>query len=317
MSKLQKALDALRNMPVPDDKQVGGGRSFAKQKSQPAHNESAEVLGPNWHNDVDTDLKPIQTVHIDVERLVELRMLPPAADEELIAQQFKRIKRPIIQLAFDNDLVSSDCANVIMMASALPGAGKSFCAMNLANSIALERDFGVILIDADVLKPGISRALGLDQMVGLIDYLVEPDIDISDIMYASDMKDIIVIPSGKRHPETTELLASRRMRDLVQNVSRRYRNHAIVFDTPPLLLTSEAQILAERVGQIVLVIEARESSQEAVMRALAMLDRDKPINAILNKSRSADSGGYYSDNYGYYSSPLQYAKMSAGNDSNN
>jgi len=93
------------------------------------------------------------------------------------------------------------------------------------------------------------------------------------------------------------------MQDLVALLSAQYKNRTILFDTPPLLITNEAQVLATNMGQIVLVIEARVSSQDSVMRALGRLDHQKPINAILNKSRNAAGDGYQSDDYGYYSYP--------------
>ena len=255
-----------------------------------------------------SDMKPLAHVAIDVEKLIELRMMPGPAEEADISQQFRRIKRPILQIAFDDDLPVDDNANVVMLASALPGAGKSFCALNLAFSISMERDFGVVLVDADVLKPGISRALGLEQEKGLIDCLLDPDLDVAEVIYGTDLHDLIVVPAGQNHPEATELLASRRMKSFIHGLAESYPNHVIVFDTPPLLLTSEAQVLAEQAGQIVLVVEDRKSSQDSLIRAMNTLDRSKPINAILNKSRSAHAGSYHGDSYGYYSSMAFYAK---------
>jgi exopolysaccharide/PEP-CTERM locus tyrosine autokinase len=224
-------------------------------------------------------------------------------DAEITAQEFRRIKRPIIRTAFETDLPAGENANVIMMASAMPGAGKSFCAYNLSQSISMEREIGAVLVDADVLKPGISRSMGLHNNVGLIDYLLDPTMELADILVSTGLNDILVIPAGHKHPHATELLASRRMQDLVRLLSIQFANRVVIFDAPPLLLTNEAQVLASRMGQIVLVIEARVSSQDSVMRALSMLDRNKPINAILNKSRSASDDGYRGDYYGYYHYP--------------
>ena len=121
------------------------------------------------------------------------------------------MKRPILNLAFDRDLTQSENSNVIMVASALPKTGKTFCSFNLASSIAKEKDVGAILVDADVLKPNISRSLGIDDRLGLIDYLLDESISIDDILVATDLFGIIVVPAGRQHPDATELLASRRM----------------------------------------------------------------------------------------------------------
>lgn len=298
MSKIQKALDAIRKSP--------GGADDTATRRRPRDlrdkTESEELPVLRIDGTLGKDIAPKRAVEVDVKQLMDLGIYPRPADAELIAEQFRRIKRPVLQIAFDEQMPTEGNSNIIMMASAMPGAGKSFCSFNLANSISHERDFGSILVDADMLKPGLSRALGLQDEPGLTDYLMDPSIEISDVLLATDINDIMIIPAGHKNPEATELLASRRMRDLVSTLSEQFANRAVIFDTPPLLLTNEAQVLAEIAGQIVIVIEARQSSQESVMRAVSLLDRSKPINAILNKSRSASGGGYHSDDYGYYPS---------------
>lgn len=309
MSKLHKALSALRDSGrTSSEKGAPGQTGTAKNGGPPARK---QAYGPSAGEAYvsDNELLPKHRIEISLEDIVSAGIYPGEEDVEVIAQQFRRIKRPIIQIAFGADLSQSENRNVVMMASALPGAGKSFCAYNLSQSIALERDLGAVLIDADVLKPGVSRSFGLDDQIGLIDYLIEPSIQIEDILFQSNLNDVIVIPAGRQHPEATELLASRRMRDLVSLLSAKFKNRAVIFDMPPLLLTSEAQVLASQAGQIVLVIEARVSSQDSVLRAVGMLDRQTPINAILNKSRSAEIGGYQGDDYGYYSYGADSARV--------
>ena len=307
MSKLQKALNALRDSQgsredgkeSADSRELLRGRDLleSRYERKPDRQKATDDITAQFRA---MDLTPRKTAKVDIDKLADAGMFPRAEDIERISQQLRRAKRPVIQTAFETDLPTGDNSNVIMMASALPGAGKSFCALNMACSIALERDVGAVLVDADVLKPGISRTLGLQDEVGLIDYLVDPDIELADILIATDLNDIIVIPAGRRHPQATELLASRRMNDLVDLLSAQFRSRAVIFDTPPLLITNEAQVLAEHMGQIVFVVEARVSSQDSAIRALSLLDRDKPINAILNKSRGASGSGYRSDDYGYY-----------------
>lgn len=305
MSKIQKALEALRD--TKDGRAENAGALDTGPLAKKVQHEARKRAGgPNGASpelsavEQPPEIQPKQSIEIDLEELSATGLHPRTREKDIVSDQFRRIKRPILQCAFETDLPTGENANVIMVASALPGAGKSFCSVNLAQSIATERDVGAVLVDADVLKPSISRSLGLQEHVGLIDYLIDPSIEIADILVDTDLHDIIVIPSGHKHPEATELLASRRMRELIAQLSAKFQSRAVIFDTPPLLITNEAQVLAERMGQIVLVIEARVSSQESVMRALGMLDREKPINAILNKSRSAAEKGYRSDDYGYY-----------------
>lgn len=300
MSKIQKALEALRNGDAVD---TSANARAEQRKARRERSAASQVPVGAPSNEHFEQLIPANRIQVDFEKLVESGFLARSEDQDLIADQFRRVKRPVLQLAFDSDLVITDYRNLIMVASALPGAGKSFCSLNLAQSIATERDIGTVLVDADVLKPSISRGLGLQDQPGLIDFLLDDNIQLQDVLIATDLNDIIVLPAGRRHPDATELLASRRMRELMKQLADHFPDRAVVFDTPPLLITNEAQVLAERMGQIVLVIEARVSSQESVNRALGLLNRDKPINAILNKSRSATVSGYQSDDYGYYPYP--------------
>jgi len=309
MSKIQKALDALRESKGDQTSGTGenGDVEFllrrTRARKRVGSSASADETGRMRPFDDSNETTPKHTVEIRISDLEKSGLSPNKEDREIIAQQFRRIKRPILQAAFEVDLPTGGNANIVLMASALPGAGKSFCVYNLAQSIAIERDVGAMLVDADVLKRGISQNFGLQDHIGLIDYLLDPTIELADILVATDVNDIVVIPAGRKHPQATELLASRRMQDLVALLSTQYQSRAVIFDTPPLLITNEAQVLAENMGQIVLVIEARVSSQESLIKALGLLDRQKPINAILNKSRNAAGEGYQSDDYGYYPYP--------------
>ncbi len=297
MSKIQKALGILRNE----------GEEPRVQENSPAKERRSSAVRSKRRyisEDVVVDEHPPAfSIAVDIDELKEQGLHPRDEDLELVRQEFRQIKRPILNTAFAIAGAGEDDANVIMLASALPKSGKTFCSFNLAMSIARERDVGAVIVDADVLKPNISRAFGLDDRLGLIDYLLDSSVTLDDILVGTDLYDIVVVPAGRQHEEATELLASRRMKELIHVLSERYYARAIIVDTPPLLLTNEARVLAENMGQIVMVIEAGESSQDSVVQALSSLDRSKPINAILNKARTPTFGGYGSSEYGYYSTP--------------
>ena len=295
MSKIQKALGILRN---DGDKSAADERSTAplendmKDKQSQATAQADERRSSAVRSrrryiaeDVVVDEQaPAFSIAVDVEELKSQGLHPQNNDIELVAQEFRRIKRPVLNTAFTVAGAGEADANVIMMASALPRSGKTFCSINLAMSIARERDVGAVIVDADVLKPNISRAFGLEDRIGLIDYLLDSSVTLDDILVGTDLYDIVVVPAGRQHEEATELLASRRMQELIHALSERYYARAIIVDTPPLLLTNEAHVLAKNMGQIVMVVEAGESSQESTIQALSSLDRSKPINAILNKA---------------------------------
>lgn len=299
MSKFKDALNTLR---------AGDGR---QPRSHDIDNVSMGVMQEqdvaadspptNNINAGQQDGKPVFRLSISPSQLRDEGLLPTDENMPLASQQFRRIKRPVLKIAFSAGDVHYENANVVMLASALPGTGKTFCSINLATSISHEKDVGSVVVDADVLKPNITRAFGLEERPGLIDFLVDSSLTLEDVLVHTDIHDLIVVPAGKHHEQVTELLSSQRMGEFISLISHRFSSRVVVFDTPPLLLTNEAQVLAQHMGQIVLVIQAGASSQETVSQALASLDRGKPINAILNKARG-ESFGEYGD-YGYYSSP--------------
>lgn len=310
MSKIQKALQAMRESNGESATVRANAEKFIKRHgpnvSVPRNDQSRSSAGRKSDSSFHRELVMFEEAPVHNTLAVQKDLLQRAgfwlegADAEAVAEQFRRAKRPLIHCAFEMGVPIGDNSNVIMVASALPGAGKSFCSFNLIRSIAMERDVGAVLVDADVLKREISRSFGAGDKPGLMDYLLDEEMQLEDILFATDLDDIVLLPAGNKHPRAAELLSSRRMKQLVRDLSERFWTRAIVFDTPPILVTNEAHVLANHVGQIVFVIEARVSSQESVLQALNSLDRSKPINAILNKSRTAAGSGYYGDDYGYY-----------------
>lgn len=242
--------------------------------------------------------------HVSQRDLIEGGLLAPLDNTMPIADEFRRIKRPLIANASAEIPGKAGAPmNVIMITSAFPGAGKTFCSVNLAVSISLERELNVLLVDADVAKPHISRAFGLGSAPGLIDMLVDETTKFTDVLVRTDINDIQVLPAGRRHPQATELLASDRMSTIVRELAVHYPDRLIILDSPPLLVASEAQALASQVGQIALIVEASRTSEQILTQALETLDQDKAINLVLNKSRhwsGSGASGYYGGDYGYH-----------------
>jgi protein-tyrosine kinase len=157
----------------------------------------------------------------------------------------------------------------------------------------------VSLIDADVARPAATSYFGIDTGPGLVDYLLGEQPDLSSLLIKTDIPKLTLLPAGKRHHHSTELLASEGMRSLLEELSMRYPDRVIIFDSPPLLVTTEASVLAGLVGQIVIVVECEKTTQSALKETLALLDPDKSIGLVLNKSRQT-FGSEYGTYYGYY-----------------
>lgn len=230
-------------------------------------------------------------VVIDLKRLNQLGIVTPDQGKTQIAEQFRIIKRPLLTKAF-----SKKNNNLIMITSALAGEGKSFCAVNLAMSIASEMDHRVLLIDADVGRPTMPNILGFENKVGLMDILIEDSLDVADVLIKTSIEKLSLISVGAVHPHATELLASQAMLLLLDELAQRYNDRIVIFDSPPVLLTSEARVLAERMGQIVLVVEAERTAQQTLKHVISQFGASSDISLIYNKDRTFSDNKYY----GYY-----------------
>jgi exopolysaccharide/PEP-CTERM locus tyrosine autokinase len=214
-----------------------------------------------------------------------------------IAEEFRAIKRPLLRNMTERVAAPIKNANMIMVASSLPGEGKTFTALNLALSIVAERERTVLLVDCDVVNPTLSRVLGMDEQPGIIDVLNNRYASLADVMYKTDVERLRFIPAGHLNEFSTELLASNKMKLLAEEISTRYSDRIIIFDSPPLLVTSQAAVLSHLMGQKVLVIESGKTPQSAVDESLNLFDKDEVVGLVLNKSRRSSLRGYY---YGSY-----------------
>jgi exopolysaccharide/PEP-CTERM locus tyrosine autokinase len=236
-------------------------------------------------------------VELDLDMLAATGIVTPKAPRSRIADEYRVIKRPLLSNAVGRGAASLAHANLIMVTSALAGEGKSFTSVNLAMSIAAELDHTVMLVDADVARPSILRMLGLPAGPGLLD-LLEGKAEMSDVLMKTNIDKLTVLPSGTPHARATELLASDAMRLLLDDISKRYPDRVVIFDSPPLILTTEARVLASQMGQVVMVVQADKTLQADVQQALAMIE-DCPVKMMLLNKVHTDSKGTYGYGYGY------------------
>jgi protein-tyrosine kinase len=224
-------------------------------------------------------------VDLDLARMRELGMVTAAAGRTRLLEDFRVIKRPLLKRAFSEPAANGNPNNLIMITSSLPGEGKTYCAINLAMSIAMELDHTVLLVDADVARPSVLRTLGLPAHRGLMDILTDDKLDMADVMLRTNVDTLSILPAGTSTQRATELLASSTMTNLVTEIANRYPDRIVIFDSPPLLLTSESRVLASHMGQIVMVVEAQTTTQHAVKEALSQLKECPNVNLIYNKTR--------------------------------
>ncbi|MEW6021284.1 MAG: XrtA-associated tyrosine autokinase [Pseudomonadota bacterium] len=224
-------------------------------------------------------------VDLDLARMRDAGMVTAASGRTSLLEDFRVIKRPLLKRAFGEASMPGRPNNLIMVTSSLPGEGKTYCAINLAMSIAMELDHTVLLVDADVARPSVLRTLGLPAQRGLMDILIDDKLDLSDVMLRTNVDTLSILPAGTSTPRATELLASSTMSNMVNEIANRYPDRVVIFDSPPLLLTSESRVLASHMGQIVMVVEAQTTTQHAVKESLRQLEGCSNVNLIYNKAR--------------------------------
>jgi protein-tyrosine kinase len=235
-------------------------------------------------------------IDIDLNKLSNKGFVSSNSGRQLINEEYRAIKRKILDNAFGALSKSLTNPNIIMVTSSRPGEGKTFTAINLALSIALEQDKTVLLVDADVLRPNIMKTLELNDRQGLIEYLLGEKSNIADVMYQTNISNLRIIPAGKSHHLSTELLASERMYQAVEEFANRYTDRVVIVDTPPLLGINETAILANLAGQAIVVTEENKTKLTDLDKAVKQLNPEMAIGFVVNKSQSATSDV----GYGYY-----------------
>ena len=291
MSKIQDALRRIQE----------GSRPSARKRIDTLETQVATVIMEQAvDNLAGAEKHDSRVVAVDRKLLREAGLLPPEDQERYIADQYRIIKRPILDLATDKFADKPLHSNLVMIASALPGDGKTFNAINIALSMAVERDTSVLLVDADIAKPHISDLFGLQSEPGLIDVLVDQNMSIQDVIIRSDVPGLSLLPAGRADEHATELLASRRMARFATELSESVPNRIVIFDSPPLLVTSESRVLASNMGQVAMVVCAGKTPQHAVISAISSLDEGQAVNLILNQAGSTIGDMSYGQfQYGY------------------
>ena len=220
-------------------------------------------------------------VPIDRNRLAAAGMLVPGGPITPLAEEFRMVKRQLLLTARGVAGVDADRARMILVCSAQPDEGKTFCAINLALSMAAEKDVEILLVDADFAKPDVSKRLGMGEGPGLLDAL-DGQIDVEACIVDTDVPQLAILPAGTRSVSDTELLASDGARAMLDRLAAANPRRIVIFDSPPALAASPASVLALHVGQTMMVVRADRTSEEDLRAAVAALDGCEHIQLVLN-----------------------------------
>jgi protein-tyrosine kinase len=289
-SIIERAIDRL-------DSEVGVARGAMPadlplpppRQEPPAASALRGATGPAAH------ASPPAQVALPADRLRARGLLAPGSGRSKLAEQYRLVKRPLINRALGAP-AARVTSKLIMVTSAMPEEGKTFTAFNLALSISSEREIQVVLIDADPHRGQILETLGLEPRAGLFDYLAGTVRHLQDVLLPTERDNLWLLPAGTAHGDSSELMMGPRMAQLVTELELAYRPRIVLFDTPPLLASTESTMLASHVGQIVMVVEASRTSRPRLDEALRMVSACPDVNLLLNKAQDISQyeqyGGY-------------------------
>jgi protein-tyrosine kinase len=230
--------------------------------------------------------------------LAENGLLVPGAPVGPLAEEFRLIKRQLLATAHIVERDAPAKARTMLVCSAQPNDGKTYCAINLAISLAAERDTEVLLVDADFAKPDVLARLGVREGLGLLDALADPAAEIERYVVPTDIPQLSLLPAGSKMTGDTELLASRRTGQLIEALLAADPRRLVIFDSPPALAASPASVLANHVGQVMLVVRADRTSDGDLREAIAMLDGCAHIQLVINAVSYAPGGRRFGSYYG-------------------
>ena len=237
---------------------------------------------------------------IDRRHLLEQCLIEPEGPVTGLLEEFRIVKRQLLLTAAESRSGrAAPHGERILICSAHPGEGKTFCAVNLALSMAAEKDTEVLLVDADFAKPSVLSALGLPGGPGLMDALADPAVAVEDCIISTDIAGLFVLPAGNSTGSDTEYLAAAHTQQVLDQLTFQAPNRIVIFDSPPVLAASPASELAMHVGQALMVVRADQTGEAALRDALSILSGCDDIKLLLNCTRFSPTGRRFGSYYGY------------------
>jgi protein-tyrosine kinase len=238
--------------------------------------------------------------NIDRDRLRASNFIDPDGPVTGLSEEFRIVKRQLLLAARGGKgLEPVDRGERILICSAHPNEGKTFCAINLALSMASEKDNRVLLVDADFAKPSVLARLGIPSSPGLMDALANPAVDVEDYVIATDIPNLSILPAGAQTNQDTEYLAASRAEAVLNKLTEHDPARIVIFDSPPALAASPASVLALQVGQTVVVVHADVTTDSALRDALSLLSGCEHIQLLLNRAKFSPTGRKFGSYYGY------------------
>lgn len=206
--------------------------------------------------------------------------------KSVVSEQFRTIRTNVQFSMVDEDL------RTLVVTSAAPNAGKSTIAANLASTFA-SKEKRVLLVDTDLRKPTVHKLFKLRNTVGVTSLLANPEVVLQEAAVPTAVEGLFVLPSGPIPPNPSELLGSKRMDALLEEMKKHF--DLIIFDTPPLIAVTDAQVLARKVDGTLFVIRSGVTRKEEMIKAKELLELvgAKVLGAVYNQVENSGDGYYY------------------------
>lgn len=238
--------------------------------------------------------------HIDREHLRAQGLIVPEGSVTALLEEFRIVKRQLLLQAADLRRQGvGPSAQRVLVCSPHSGEGKTYCSVNLALSIAAERENEVLLVDADFAKPTVLSTLGLQGGPGLMDALTDPAADVADFVIRTDIPGLSVLPAGHATNADSEHLNSSRTPLVLDRLTEGAPQRMVIFDSPPALAAAPAAELAKFVGQAVMIVRADSTGQGSLEDAISLLSGCPNIQLLLNAVQFSPSGRRFGSYYGY------------------
>lgn len=292
----------LGSVPVAEPEAAPEADAAPRRRPGPS---AAEALDPGLRRGTEAKRSFLPAVtetraEVDRKSLGERGFIVPDSPAGPLAEEFRIVKRQLLLGMGAGSPVSADKRRTVLVCSAQPDEGKTFCAVNLALSLAGERDMEVLLVDADFPKPEVLSILGLEARgEGFVDALADPSLDPERLVIRTDIGGLSVMPAGRYENDVPELLGSDRTAKVLARLTEGRPKRIVIFDSPPALMASAAAALAAHVGQLLLVVRADQTNEADLKEAAGLLSGCPQISLLLNGTGFAATGRKFGSYYGY------------------
>lgn len=261
-----------------------------KEALEKARSEQAKLKVQNSNDDIEKNsannisYSDTQSLTLDENLLKQNRVINKNEDSE-IDSAYRMLRTQVLQSLVANEW------NSIAVTSAGVGEGKSLTAVNLALSLAREVNYTVLLVDFDLKRPSLSGLFGIEPKHGISDFILN-DVELKDILIHPGVERMVLLPGSESLINSSEILKSSKMTQLVEELKTRYPSRIIIFDLPPLLATDDALSFSPFVESLLLVIEEGKTTEEDLIRCKEILKNTNIIGSVLNKSTEKYTNAY-------------------------